>query len=266
MIPVELPPLSVPRLRALQLLSDPASDAEQLGAVVESDPALTAAVLRAANAAAFAGVSRIRAAREAIVRIGFDEMRRIVLGAVVEETFDSVAFAGINTTELWRHLLATALVADREARRSGRQSEAFTAGLLHDIGRLAMASFDPDRYARVVELAQRGVDASRAEYFLFGADHAAWGVRVGWEWRLPSEIVDAIAGHHDPATPDPVARAVRSGRRVASALGIGDGLVPGREAAFTLDSPEAALVASLGGASALFARIDWYQGSVRAAA
>ena len=266
MIPLDLPPLSVPRMRALQLLADPAAGSDPLAAIVESDPALTAAVLRAANAAAYVGINRVRAAHEAIVRIGFDETRRIVLGAVVEEAFDGVAFAGVDTVELWRHLLATALVADREARRTGHRGEAFTAALLHDIGRLAMATFDPDRYARVVELAQRGVDASRAEYFLFGADHASWGVRVGWEWRLPADIVDAIAAHHDPAAGDPLARALRTGRRVAASLGIGDGLAPGREQMLEMGSPEAALVASLGGAASILDRIEWYRGAVRPAA
>lgn len=265
-ITIELPPLSAPRARALDLLSAGDANVDELAMVVEADPALTAAVLRAANSALSAARDPIRSADDAIVRIGLEDTQRIVAGAVVGDTFDGVRHAGIDADAMWRHLVATGILADAACQSQRGQAGAFTAGLLHDVGRLAMAAYDPDRYGRVVEVARLGVDVVRSEFLLFGSDHMAWGEQLGREWQLSEDIVAAIAGHHNGEAEDVLVAAVATGRRVSWALGMGDGVTEPYSGPQEFDSADAELVERAGGATELLERIDWYCGAIQRSA
>ena len=229
----ELTPLPNTRPAALRVLQEQDVGAGDLAALVEVDPSLTAAVLRRANSTQQFALEPAVTAQHAVVRIGVEETRRLVAGLVLHDSFDGLSHAGIDTTELWRHLVAVALLADAHVGGTTGRGEPFAAGLLHDIGRMAMANFDPDRYRRVVEVARQGLDVRSAESLLFGAGHTDWGVRIGWEWGLPPATVAAIAEHHQPRADQPLALAVAHGREVAGRLGIGDGVRPPPE----LDAP-----------------------------
>ena len=169
---IEIPSLPVAQVRAMALVSNPTPSFDELSEVVDADPALTAALLRAANSAISAPVERVRTSRIAMVRIGAAESRRIVMSVALSNSFGSIAQSQIDEAELWRHLIATGVLADATAWGQVRHSEAFTAGLLHDLGRLAMAAQDPLRYAHVVELVHREVPAMEAERVVFGMNHA----------------------------------------------------------------------------------------------
>ena len=110
-----IPTLPAVHAQALSLLSDAQTPIPELGHVVETDPALTVSVLRAANSAASAPVTPIGTPGEAIVRVGIDITRKIVTAAVVNESFNRLDRAGIDTKELSRHLFTTALIADASA-------------------------------------------------------------------------------------------------------------------------------------------------------
>jgi putative nucleotidyltransferase with HDIG domain len=231
-----------------------------VAAVVESDPALTVAVLRAANSAANTSVRRIGTATDAIVRIGLLSTRRIISGATLGQTFRDLDRSGIDTEEMWRHLLATAMLSDASAWPGGPRTESFTTGLLHDVGRLAMASHEPERYQEVIARVANGDDPRAAESSVFGVDHVEWGVHVAAEWNFPEGIVEGIAGHHD-GEGSALAWVTFNGRRIAQALGMGDGLVAGAPAEpLDEDGDDFAVVESLGGAAALEQKIDWYRG------
>lgn len=259
----ELPALPMPRMRALALLNDDNSGLRDVSEVVEGDPALTAAVLRAANSAISAPRSRIRSASQSIVRIGLGATRRIVLGAVVGNAFEHLERADLNVDVLWRHLIATALIADTVGKTGHGTTDAFTSGLLHDIGRLAMASRDPNRYARIVSLARRGVPVVQAEHLMFGADHLQIGVELAREWRIPLEITEAIGTHHDADAPTALCVAVAEGRRIAGHLGIGDGVLGATEEPAVSGSPEDRILREMRGAKALMSRIEWYREAIQ---
>ena len=131
-----IPALPIAHGRALALLAQRDVEIARLAEVIESDPALTAAVLRAANSAISSPAQWITTAREAVVRIGLDTTFNIVSGMIVNSAFGDLQRAGLDAGELWRHLIATALLADAAASAAGERTEAFTAGLLHDVGRL----------------------------------------------------------------------------------------------------------------------------------
>jgi len=259
----ELPTLPLPRVRALALLSDEAVGVTEIAEVVASDPGLTVAVLRAANSAISAPTSRVRSTSQAIIRIGLGATRRIVMGAVVGKSFDGLGRADLHVDALWRHLVATALLAETLARVGEGTTDAFTAGLLHDVGRLAMASHDPNRYARVVNLARRGVSVRDAEQVMFGADHGAIGAELAETWRLPESIGEAIAGHHESAPSSSLARAVGRARDISAQLGLGDGITRGGDETLDPESADASVVRELRGTKALLSRVEWYREAIQ---
>ena len=215
---VELPTLPAPRARALLLLTDERSSLRTIAETIESDPALTIAVLQAANSAASASRLRIQTAHEAVARLGLGPTRRIVTGAVVGDIFRDLERAQIDVDAMWRYLVATALLAD--AVTDSRGGGAFTAGLLHDIGRLAMAAADADRYADVVTRARAGLEVTTAERELFGEEHTTFGYRIAGEWLLPDDVAEVVLDHHvGEASPlsRPSSRPAASPARSASA-------------------------------------------------
>ena len=261
---LQLPTLPVAHQRALAMLSNHDASISELAAVMESDPALTAAVLRAANSAALAPLSPISTANDAIVRVGLLATRHIVASAALGKSFKSLGRSGIDTDELWRYVVACALLADATAWTDGPRTEAFTAGLLHPIGRLAMGAQDPERYLQVMELVSDGVEPTEAERQVFGFDYVGWGIRVATEWDFPPPVIEAIAGQIT-GEGGPLSWVVCNARRIARRLGIGDGVSPAIESTFADDTDDADIVNSIGGPDGLNSRIEWYRGAITAA-
>ena len=262
-IPSDLPVLPGPRARALVVLWNPDCNVDHVVSVVEGDPALTAALLRAANSALSAPIREIVSAREAILRVGLDTAQQVITATLLNSEFDRLEDAGLDVQELWRHLLAVGLIAEVLAVPGEDRNTAFVAGLLHDIGRLSMAAQNPPRYKQVVELVRHGIAAEDAERRRYGVTHTAWGARVSEAWGLPDVVAEVSQSHHGPAGDGPagdgLAAAIVKAREIAWALGIGDGLLrPGEEALEAAASAEEAL-APLGGRDGLSARIRWFR-------
>ena len=265
--PHAIPMLPAMHARALALASRPDVGVTDIARVVEGDPALTLAVLRAANSAAQLPARPIGTVTDAIVRIGMRATRRIVTGATTSRAFADVAQAGLDLDEFWRHALASALLADASAWPNGPRTEAFTAGLLHDLGRLAMAVTAPDQYRFVIHRAAGGEPVGDAERAVFGVDHVEFGHEVATSWDLPGEVVSAIAGHHD-GEGSALVWVTYKGRELAASLGFGDGIAPATTPAPVETGVGGDIIRSLGGAAGVRRKIGWYQGvlSVHAAA
>ena len=139
--------------------------------------------------------------------------------------------------------------------------KAFTAGMLHKIGRLAMVGADPERYGRVVDLVRSGWDELEAERTEWGQDHMPLGVRAGAAWGIPDEVLTAISGQYGSGS-TAVADALYRGRQAALALGYGDGLTVPGDGEHVLSPSDEALVAHVGGPERLAERIDWYRGAL----
>ena len=263
LVTIDIPPLPVAYEQALKLVRYPDPNVDELARVIDADPALTGAVLRAANSATSAPVNRISTARLAVARLGVEETRRMVIAATLGQAFRGLRDARIDEAEMWRHLIATAIIADMLAWGEVQQSEAFTAGLLHDIGRLAMATSDLRGYREVVRLARAGLDVSEAEHRVFGHNHLAWAQAVAWNWDFPEDLTTAITDHHTGQN-SRLAWVVAEARRMAYSMGIGNGITfppdPGDSAEML---PE---LLALGGVDFVEGRIGWFQGALRRAA
>ncbi len=203
-----------------------------------------------------------------MVRLGLEPTRQIAMGVLLSDGFGELDDSLYDLDELWRHLLIVAMLADAlawlETPPGAPRPPAFTAGLLHDVGRLAMLALEPRACAAVFELVANGIEPLEAERELVGDDHAAWGGRVAREWGLPEPIPQAIAGHHGDASEEPLADVLQQARGIAFDIGVGDGVLPAGPPAEQLDALARGAVAHLGGVAQIFARVQWFRGTIGA--
>ena len=260
-VPLTLPPMPAAQAQAIALLSDPDAEPSEFAEAVALDPGLSASVLRGANSAASAPMSPVTSVDVAVIRMGTSEIRRIVAAAVLGQAFPGLREAKVDAAELWRFIIMSAFLAERSA-PAPLARPAFTAGILHDIGRLTLISMEPANYGRVVDMVRDGADARYAETEVFGVDHCQFGAQVATAWKFAPMLVDAVAHHHEGG--GVLAEAVKNGNRIAFGLGMGDGVQPGPEATLDPDGPEAALISELGGEQALGERVEWFREALAA--
>jgi putative nucleotidyltransferase with HDIG domain len=193
-----LPTIPVVLAKVLQLCSNDGADSRQLITVIEEDQALTGKMLRLANSAFFGQSRRVETISRAVVLLGFSTVRNLALSVKV---WDALA-AGIARAQLevlWDHSLACAVAAkELVARlRAGDPDRAFTAGLLHDVGRLILAMRLRDEYWKVVGGVGESESIDAVERSAFGVDHAEAGAWMLEAWALPTAIVESVRLHHD---------------------------------------------------------------------
>jgi putative nucleotidyltransferase with HDIG domain len=181
----------------LQVLDDPTVGADVLLPTVECDVNLTAGLLRICNSCLFAGNREIGSVREALVRVGNMNFARIAFIVSLEPVFsrEMIGFR-MGTNDLWRHSMAVAYASSRFAvamGAKGAKERAFTAGILHDIGKLAMDQVIAEK--RIADPFLR-LDLESERGFT-GVDHAEIGGAILDEWKLPAEVVDGVRFHHE---------------------------------------------------------------------
>ncbi len=195
----QLSPLPAVALKVLDLAHNERSSAADLASVIATDQAMTAKLLRLANSAYFAAGRAITTVRDAVVVLGMIEVRRLVLTTALMGSFNGSSTGDFHVPSFWGHALAVGLVAEVMARHTGRAApeEAFTAGILHDIGKLVMSQYEKERFEAATALAMvKGIPLERAEAEVFGFSHPELGSRLAGSWRFPSSLCEAIAAHH----------------------------------------------------------------------
>ena len=200
-------------------LAEPTATAATVARVIENDAGCTAKLLQLVNSAFFGLARRVTTVRDAVAYLGLTPVRSLVLASEVAASFDCAPDIALAVEAVNEHSLAVAAVA-REMVPPARAMEAFVAGMLHDIGWLALASAAPDLFRRVrLEMTEQGVDALEAERRLLDATHADIGAYLLHLWGLPLELTDAVARHHDDAAAadaEPVVAAVARAEAVVS--------------------------------------------------
>jgi putative nucleotidyltransferase with HDIG domain len=198
----KLPAFSTTVVRLSELVNDPETGPGEFEAVVQPDMALTANLLRMANSAFFGLSRQIGSTREAITLLGIRRVFELgamsAVDAVVPETLPGY---GIDASAFWTHAVAVAVIAERLSKehKLAAPTLTFTAGLLHDVGKLVISSFLAERIEALrSELATAGMSLIACEQKLLGADHAQIGAELGRVWNLPEEVVKVIAFHHNP--------------------------------------------------------------------
>jgi putative nucleotidyltransferase with HDIG domain len=183
-------------MRLLWMLEDPRTSAADLGRLIESDPALSTQVIRLANTAFYGLSGKVSSAWRAVTVLGLATVRALATTAA----FDLFSEKGRSVPDdFWNHSVTTAAASSSLARRVGVQAnDAFSAGLLHDIGAALVFRRAPRRYDAVMELlaadpALTLVEAERSE---FGLTHADVGAAALSVMKVPPELCEAIGAHH----------------------------------------------------------------------
>ncbi|MCA9066705.1 MAG: HDOD domain-containing protein, partial [Planctomycetaceae bacterium] len=187
----ELPRLPETHVRVMNMAMNAGTSVAEITRVINTDAALTARVLQVANTPFYGMTGRIETVARATVILGMRTVHSLALGAGIVETLnapDPREHCGI---DIWKHSLQTA-VAAQELAESGGVSDseiAFTAGLLHDMGKLILATGFPDIYRQVLEEhAATCVPLVTLEQRLFGINHATAGGMLCRSWNLPVSL------------------------------------------------------------------------------
>ncbi|HEY2388525.1 MAG TPA: HDOD domain-containing protein [Candidatus Binatia bacterium] len=205
-----MPPLPEVASHAMILASSPRANAVEVAHAVEADPTLACRVMKIASSVVYAPTEPPRTVQAAILRVGFQALRRILIAASTSAAYRAERSA---TEDLWVHALLTALVADELAALAHhpRGGPEFLAAILHDIGRLVLHLTDPQRAAE----ASRD-DDGLLERRVFGISHEEISAYVAQKWGLDRAIVEAILTHHRPE--DEIARRIAAAEQIADAI------------------------------------------------
>jgi len=184
------------------LLKNPDVDINTLMRAIEFDQGLTSNVLRLANSAYFAGPRTIGSLRDAIVRLGMNRIfQLVIMSAIVPVARHEIRGYDLPPGKLLEHSIAVAIGAEEIAKCMKIKAPflTFTAGLLHDLGKVVLSTFIEVDVQRIVNLAYSGeASFEAAEAEVLGIDHAETGALLLQAWNLPEGIVNAVKYHHRP--------------------------------------------------------------------
>src|ERR1017187_5195513 len=219
-----LPPLSLVATYLLQQVSKENISFRKVSDVIRTDAPLSADMLRVANSALFGARFPVTGVLHALAMLGLDRVRSLITTVALKNLIGSATRATA-LGRCWRHNLACAFVAEEAARKADLDRDfAYTAGLLHDVGRLTMMSAWRTRYAALLDAAKADqVALLAAERLEFGIPHTRAGFALAQDWKLPG-IFGEIADRHHDAPPEGVVyvmAVVHFSCRFADTLGFG---------------------------------------------
>jgi putative nucleotidyltransferase with HDIG domain len=196
---------SVPALyiEMVDELQSPEPSIQKVGQIIARDPGMTAKILQLVNSAFFGLRRRVSNPADAVSYVGLERVQQLFLAIHAFSRFTPAAAGSFSMELLWKHSLSTAAFAKAVAREEEPGTEtaedAFTAGLLHDIGKLMLACRLGDRHAEAINLAKmKGMPLWAAEQQVLSVTHAEVGAYLLGLWGLPDSIVEAVAYHHRP--------------------------------------------------------------------
>ena len=195
----KLPPAPKLLPQLMAALSDMDCDMGSVVDMITFDPALTARLLQMCNSAYFGLARRVASVSEAVSRLGFHEVYHVVAIMSGEKFLRPAHTAGLDTERLWKHAVITAFAARFVARGIRADSDLlFTAGLLHDIGKVPMAeALKGDYSALITDISLHGRSLVALEHASFELDHAGVAGRLLEQWKFSPEFIGSVRFHHD---------------------------------------------------------------------
>jgi putative nucleotidyltransferase with HDIG domain len=193
-----LPPLPAIVQRLLEVTKSARSSADDVARVLREDAAVAAKILRVANSPFYGACRKITEVTRAVVRLGTTAVQNLVLGLCVRNTLLKKAASSSEHASLWYHSVVAASASELIGRQIGYKplEEAFVAGLLHDIGHLAMLILRPKAFRECLQIPPGEMTQMQAERATFGIDHADLGYAVMNQWRLPESLCRVVRDHH----------------------------------------------------------------------
>lgn len=226
----DIPPLPDIVVKLLHASRDPNVSVRAMVELIKHDPALTIKVLRLCNSSYYGLPRKINSLQEALVYIGTDTLVNFVLAGCLSSFYQQAQGGyGLEKGELWRHSVGCAIASQRIAQHNNEDStgQSFTAGLLHDLGKILLNEFVHQELQSILELVQREqLSFSEAETKVLGFCQNDAGSHLARHWNLPEPLIEAIAYHQDPTRAKVAPRLVSQvhlGNILCISFGIGVG-------------------------------------------
>jgi len=195
----DIPTLPMVAMKVNELINDPNSSSADIAEVLKKDQVLVAKILRLVNSSYYAIPGGVADVQRALAFLGFNTLAQLVLSLSVFEVFQGKTSEHFSMLDFWRHALGTAVCSELLAKRLklSKPEEAFTCGLLHDIGKLVLHEIDPDRLGSIVaETAKRECSFFDVEREWDLPGHSYLGEVIATKWGLPQVIRLSIRYHH----------------------------------------------------------------------
>ncbi len=198
---IGLPTLPTIVSKMLELVDNPRTSAASLARLISSDQALTARILKLANSAYYGFPREISTVNMAIVVLGFNTVKEMGLSLSVFDIFRNQENASIfDISRFWEHSIGCGVASRMLAKGyySRSASEAFVAGLLHDIGKIILNQYFHKEFMQIMDMVVEGNSLEDAEEAVIGTSHAQVGFWLAERWNLPEIISQTILCHHQP--------------------------------------------------------------------
>lgn len=196
-----LPSIPTVLIEVSRLLDNPMTNASELAETISKDQGIVAKILTVANSSLYGLPRRVSTVDFAIVILGFENIKNIVIALTTIETFSGKSDKNWNKSSYWIHSMTVAGLAKKIAEDIGfpKSGEAFTSGLLHDLGVSIIQRYMNDEFNQICELVEmNNISFFKAEQNILGATHQEIGKLLVEKWNLPKSLSDAIYYHHTP--------------------------------------------------------------------
>ncbi len=202
-----LPTLPTIALRVIEVTSDPESSANDLMKIISPDVSLTTKILKIANSPFYGHTREISSLQHAVTVLGYLEIRNLVIATAAFDSFKNFKHDGkFDIGKFWQHSFCCGLAAKLIASDlKNKSNELFVAGLVHDIGKLAMYLTFPVEFMTQVEIMSPlkiKYTAFEAEKGVFGMTHDEVGMKLLERWMFPKGLISAVGFHHRPQEAD----------------------------------------------------------------
>jgi len=224
----DLPAMPQVASKVLELSSDPNTSAQQLQQIIADDQAMTARILKIANSAMYSCSRKIKTLTEAIVMLGFNSIRSLVVTSAARNLYNTRnSTTGLKERLLWEHSIGVAFACRLlvQGNYPGLAEEAFLAGLMHDIGKLVLNLKIPEDFDEIVQSVYNDNRPFHLmEKEVLGFDHAEVGARLVNKWNLSQVLESTILNHHNPealSADNPLLLYLDLGNKLCHKMGIG---------------------------------------------
>ncbi len=225
----DLPPMPKVLLKARTVLSDPNSSFKEISQIIETDQAIAAKVLKVANSAYYGLSGMVSSIHQASVVLGYKTLEQVIT-MVSSSTMlgKQLNGYGLNAGVLWKHSLATALASRMIAQKRAPtvENDAFSVGLIHDAGKLALDKYVSEKSKEIkAYLRDQSPSFLEAERAVIGFDHTEMAFELCKKWKLPDNHAAAMRYHHSPedANGNQLAHIVHLANHIAEMAGYGGG-------------------------------------------
>ncbi len=229
----DLPTLQPVASSLMKLLSDKTTDAQHIEELIQTDPALTAKILKVVNSAYYGMRNIVDTVKLAVVILGFDELRKMISSVALmnlsNELLDNNEF---DFKSFWKHSVTVAFFSEKIYKDFKIEShgEEFTAGLMHDVGKLVAGMIIPDYTIKVIDaVVNHKFSIYEAEYLLYGTSHMEIGGFLAEKWNFPKSIVNCIFSHHGDSEENVLVSNVKLGNMIANLLETGNDIIITKE-------------------------------------